>query len=274
MKHIQTATEQYRTMLRWLLSKGVDRIDLAVRRADTAFLSRGSADLDQAALERHIPWLRWQNMHGAEAYIRPARGRSWPVVFLDDVSPCMALRIADKYAALVVRTSRQGGCHVWLQLARPLDEDERHLAQAYLQPLVDADPASVSGEHWGRLAGTRNHKRGGQWIGVLAASDKPPWDPSPAFSPPRRGRRVASSRTSRTTRDNGRDESVAEFAWCCHCLRHGILPADIEDRLERRARERGKRNPPGYAARTLKAAMERLQDFNPYPSTLNTGDPT
>ncbi len=48
-------------------------------------------------------------------------------------------------------------------------------------------------KHFGRLAGTRNHKRGGQWTTLLASTFNPPWDPTPVLPPFRRGWPVALS---------------------------------------------------------------------------------
>ncbi len=75
--------------------------------------------------ELPLPWARFENSRGADVYIRPERIASWPLVLLDDVEISLARRIAAKYAALCVRTSPTGGCHVWLRCTRPLGEGER-----------------------------------------------------------------------------------------------------------------------------------------------------
>jgi hypothetical protein len=258
MKGNLSASEHIETMLNWFISHQVDRWDLAVLRPSGAFLVKSSRDLSPEALHRLLPWARGANAHSSEIYLRPARGHSWPVIFLDDVCEKMALPICEKYAAMAIRTSREGGCHVWLHITRPLDEAERSIAQRYLQTLVGSDPASVSGEHWGRLAGMKNHKRKGQWVGILAKSSRLPWNPAPAFSPPICGGRVALSRETSLPVSRCRDESAAEFAWCCHNLRNGSSPEEITLRLTMRAEKRGKRKPADYARRTVYAAMRRL----------------
>jgi len=184
MKRILTALAQIHTMISWFVTHGINRWDLAIRRRDAAFVARGTTDLDENRLDACIRWARYNNVQKADIYLRPARGYAWPVIFLDDVAVDMARRIAYKYAALVVPTSWQGGCQVWLHLTKPLDEEQRYKVQAFLKPLCGADPASINGEHWGRLAGTKNHKRQGQWTGILWTGSRMPYDPGPVLSPP------------------------------------------------------------------------------------------
>ena len=142
---------------------GIARADLAVRTANAAMLWYADRPLDALPLAL----ARAHNVKQADIYIRPARGSAWPMVLLDDVDIAMAQRVAKHYATLVVHTSAQGGCHLWLRLTRALDEAQRRQVQRWLIPKVDADPGSVSGEHLGRLAGMKNFKRAGQWVNVL-----------------------------------------------------------------------------------------------------------
>jgi hypothetical protein len=158
---------------------GIARADLAVRTANAAMLWYADRPLDDLPLAL----ARAHNVKQADIYIRPARGHAWPMVLLDDVDIAMAQRVAKHYATLVVHTSAQGGCHLWLRLTRALDEAQRRQVQRWLIPKVDADPGSVSGEHLGRLAGMKNFKRAGQWVNVLQ-QPRPhtrPWDPTPAL---------------------------------------------------------------------------------------------
>lgn len=253
----QTASGHTREMIGWMGSVGVDRFDLAVHRADGAFLAGHSRNLSACDLERYLGWARAENAHGAEVYVRPARGYAWPLLLLDDTPPHRAVAIARKYGALVVRTSTAGGCYMWLRVERALDETERCSAQRYLQPLVGADPGSISGEHWGRLAGFRNNKRG-EWVGVVAISHAPAWRPSLGLAQGAQVSSTAGKRQQGVSNSHGRDESVAEFAWCAHALRAGRQPHAIEAELGRRAHARGKRNPADYARRTVRRALERL----------------
>lgn len=247
------AMKQTEWQLRWFDEHLVVNLDLAVRRPDGTFVSKDSCDLDGVGVIRCLPWIRYENARQrADVYVRPARGHTWPVVFLDDVDPSVSRMVSRKYSALVIQTSQAGGCHVWLSVSRPLDESERSSAQRFLQQQLGSDPGSISGEHWGRLAGTKNHKRDGCWVNVLYASDGPPWEP--VLSSPDVGEE--SKRSARLAdRGSTRDESVAEFAWCCHRIREGLSLPQIETELSKRALKRGKRNPVDYAKRTARAAL-------------------
>ena len=257
------ATEHTKQMLNWFINHGVDHWDLAVRELPSGvWISPATArSLDRAGVEKHLPWCRAQNVRGNDVYIRPARGERWAYTMQDDVDPALACRIARRYAALAVRTSAAGGCQVWIAVAQPLTERERLLAQRRLCARVGSDPGSVSGEHWGRLAGLKNHKRGGQWVGVVMATEGAPWDPAPAlaaenegtasFSSPPRGGRVA-------RQDSGRDESAAEWGWTCGALAAGVPPAVVLARLIDHARPRRGRDAERYARLTIRKACARL----------------
>lgn len=206
------AKDHTEAMLRWWRRVGVESVDLAIRRPDGALLWHhrlGIGDLPLA-------WVRSENVRHADVYVRPARGEAWPVVFLDDVPPAVARRVAAKYAALVVETSPVGGCHLWLVCRWALDEVERSTAQRWLVERIEADPASTSGEHLGRLAGFKNWKRSGAWVNVRRMSGGRAWDPSPAV--PCHHPRVASdpSPLRRRLRSGpDRSESGREWGWVC-----------------------------------------------------------
>jgi hypothetical protein len=204
-----------------------------------------------------LRWARSENLRQAEIYIRPARGYSWPVVFLDDVAAPLAGRVARKYDALVVKTSPAGGCHLWLSCDRPLEEEARRETQRWLAGLVAADLGSISGEHLGRLAGFKNWKRGGVWVNVLDASDRGcRWDPEAALSS-----RHATMKTDvpsgarSTTTDTS--PSGQEWGWVCGLLEAGCSPSVAHARLREAARSRRGRDADRYALRTLKRALER-----------------
>jgi len=212
-----------------------------------------------------LGFLRAANARGAEIYARPARGRSWPLVFLDDVESRRARAVARKYRALVIETSTDGGAHVWLACTRALEEHERAQAQRWLARLMDADPASTSGEHLGRLAGFKNWKRGGVWVNVLARSNRtPPWDPAPALD-------TRASRVSRpiqgvahgitTPVRVGRDSSPSgrDWAWACSLLEHSADAQLVVRQLIERARDRRGRAAESYARRTVASALRHIR---------------
>ena len=241
-------------MLRWWHSAGVERADLAVRRADGAMIWHRSRALEQLPLR----WARAENVRAADVYVRPARGEPWPLTFLDDVPTQLARRITEKYSALAVQTSPAGGCHLWLACQRPLDEPERAGAQRWLAQRTGADPASISGEHLGRLVGFKNWKRSGVWVNLLAASRRRPWDPTPALGacrrrPRRRCPAASRPRVGRDTSPSGRD-----WAWVCGRLEVGRDHEVVYQRLVARARKRRGPDAERYARHTVDRAVRHV----------------
>lgn len=255
-----SAREHTGSMLAWWRESGITRADLGVRRADATMVLQSSALLSELPL----PWARFENSRGAEVYIRPERTASWPVVLLDDVEVSLARRIAAKYAALCVHTSPKGGCHVWLRCSRSLDEGERRDAQRWLADRSGSDPGSTSGEHFGRLAGFKNQKRGGVWVNVLTASTGPPWQVVETV-----GVGEASPGSSKmSTRPRGQDlaagvdcsPSGREWGRTCRALERGEDPLVVHDRLMQEARPRRGKDTERYAARTIEKALAHVRE--------------
>lgn len=250
------ASNQTQLMVRWWRESGIGRVDLAVKRSAGAMLWH--YDIPLSSLIPGSPLLAWaraENVRAAEVYARPARGSSWPLVFLDDLPAGIAVRAAQKYDALVIRTSEEGGCHLWLTCTRALGEEARHQAQRWLARRSGADPASTSGEHLGRLAGFKNWKRGGTWVNVIDAS--------------RRGRcwtpvlendcsRHATSRPPCGSRPTDTSESGQEWGWVCSLLEAGCDPHIAYHRLIERARPRRGNDAERYARRTVKRAADQV----------------
>lgn len=256
------ARDQTSAMLRWWEGAGIDRVDLAVRRADGTMAWHH----DQHLHDLPLSWAKAQNVRRADVYIRPARAGSWPLVFLDDVPAVPAAAVARKYAALVIRTSPAGGCHVWLRCTAALAEHERCHAQRWLASRIGADKGSVSGDHLGRLAGFRNWKRDGVWVNVLAASDLPSrWSPSDALgdAPPNAPSRDPA--ILRPTLATDTSPSGKEWGWVCGMLEAGLDPVTVHARLVEHARPRRGADAHRYASRTLARAMRRR--YAPPPPT-------
>jgi hypothetical protein len=218
-------------MLRWWQKAGIHRVDLGVRRNNDKMIWQHDQTLDAIPLS----WAKWENVRGAEVYIRPARVYPWPMVFLDDLPVATAARAARKYDALVVHTSRKGGCHLWLSCTYALDEEARSRAQRWLAQRVGADVLSTSGEHLGRLAGFKNWKRGGVWVNVLDASlQGRSWNPKFAETVRPDNPKSASPRI------NGVDTTPSgrEWGWICGLLEAGYDPQSVYYRLVDSARQR------------------------------------
>lgn len=255
-------------MLAWWRAIGVDRVDLAVRRSREAPHAAAPAWLWQhsirlADLPRLLPWTRAENAQNADIYARPARGPTWPVVFLDDLVPAAALALTTRHPGLCVQTSPEGGCQIWLRCERPLDEHERYRLQKHLVILHGADPGSVSGEHLGRLAGYRNWKRQGPWVNVLAATlDGQPL-PAPRNTEPPSALPPSGRSHSPLHVQPGRDtsESAREWGWTLGALQAGLEPEITYLRLLARARPRRGADAERYARRTIERALVHLAGF-------------
>jgi hypothetical protein len=244
------AVSHTHSMLGWWTTAGIDLADLAIKRPGTGMIWHNAMPLESLPLS----WVRAENLHKAEVYIRPARGYSWPLVLLDDVSPVLATRVARKYDALVVKTSKEGGCHLWLSCSFELDEEARKQAQRWLVKRTGADPRSSSGEHLGRLAGFRNWKRGGTWVNVLASSRHGRhWLPRAEDDGRLRNRLKPTQRPHRHTPDSS--ESGKEWGWVCKMLEAGSDPDIVYYHLVQRARPRRGHDAERYASRTINCAI-------------------
>ncbi|MFH1009025.1 MAG: DNA-primase RepB domain-containing protein [Candidatus Latescibacterota bacterium] len=255
------ASDHTEAMLTGWKALGVDRADLAVRLPDGEMCWQRNRALEDLPLA----WPRAMNAHTAEVYIRPARGFEWPVVFLDDVATSLALEAVGRHGGLAVRTSPAGGCHLWLPCSRPLDEEGRHKVQRWLAGRFGADPASVSGEHLGRLAGFRNWKRGGCWVNLLRFLMDPdialvipqeilePEQPSSCCWVKPTSPADPYTRSGRDTSPSGMD-----WRWVCTMLEAGKDPEQIRRDLVVMARSRRGEDAERYARRTVGSAMRKV----------------
>jgi hypothetical protein len=248
------ATDQTALMIAWWNTVGLDRVDLAVRRADGSMLWH--RDLVLTALP--LAWARAENVRHADIYLRPARGHAWPVAFVDDVAVDRARRVARDTGALVIETSPAGGCHLWIACDHPLAEVDRAHAQRWWVRQLDADPGSVSGEHLGRLAGFKNWKRGGCWVNVLVAPRAGcPWNPTVALAhTPSTVRRPPAP----WPRTDGGDTSPSgcDWAWVCTRLEAGHAASRVYDELITRCRPRRGADAERYAQRTVEQAQRHV----------------
>ena len=223
--------------------------------------SRSAADGVAVCLGESGERTRCRGVHST------ARVYAWHILFLDDVPINTAVRVARKYDALVIFTSREGGCHVWLRCSQKLDEEARLKAQRWLAARIDADPGSVSGEHLGRLAGFKNWKRGGTWVNAIEATHRDRcWQPAPALSCrqneedsrvryPLRHREPAPRSTYTDQSESGR-----EWGWVCGRLEAGYHPSTVYKELVELASARRGRDTRRYAARTINRALRRLEE--------------
>ena len=256
------AADHTRSMLEAFQAAGVDRVDLAVRNQEGQMLWQRNWAIGDLPLA----WLRAANVSCAEIYLRPARGYDWPLLFLDDVAIPIALKAVDGHGGLAVQTSAAGGCHLWLPIPRPLDEAGRCRAQRWLAERFGADPASISGEHLGRLAGFKNWKRCGCWVNVLLCRMAPgdlrrhlEIPPKVMEGEPRQGKAAGPgqpAQRNRTRRDTS--PSGMDWAWVCNMLEAGMDPGKVQRELVATAWSRRGADTERYARRTVERAMEKL----------------
>jgi hypothetical protein len=244
-------------MLKWWKNANIHQVDLAVRQSSGHMMWHNNHSIDNLPLS----WAKAENVKQSDIYIRPARGCSWPLVFLDDVNPTMAVRIAKKYHTLVIHTSNSGGCHLWISLSNSLDEFSRYQVQKHLAHLVTADLGSISGEHLGRLAGMKNWKRQGVWVNTIQVerSNQRPLDPTPLFnisqSSPKTTRSV--SKSNRSLNDSS--ESVKEWGWVCGALQSGMDPQAVYNRLLEHSLPRRGHDAKRYVGYTIKRALHHIR---------------
>jgi hypothetical protein len=281
------AASQVTRMLDWFEAVGVATWNLAalVTQADgRQVIQGGDRARDRAEVLKCVPWAAALNArHGAAIYMRPARWTadgaraSWPVVFFDDVPPDIVAQT--RWRALVIQTS-PGRHHVWVACDRPLAEHERRIVQSAMQSQMHSDPASTSGEHYGRAAGFRNHKRQA-WVSIKATVGGDPLNvdgiierasvsaPQAHSSPPQgvggggrvlhsSGGRGGGGRQSESEREFG--HVIGRLRWQMDRDPSGVLreAEALTAALEAQAYARGKRDPTDYARRTVAAAMARL----------------
>lgn len=253
------------TMLAGWKSARVTRADLALRRSSGAMLWQSNLALEELPLA----WARAENAHGAEVYIRPARGLDWPMVFLDDVLPEVAMAAARGHGGLAIQTSPAGGCHLWLPCAQILGEAARHRAQRWLAERMGGDLGSLSGEHLGRLAGFKNWKRGGCWVNVVAFPEDQSTAAEGLILPPdaiAAGKEHAQALTAGGSVTLARKSSAGdcspsgqEWGWACRMLEAGWDPERVCQELTQQARNRRGPDAERYARRTVDRAVAKIR---------------
>ena len=254
------ASDHTEAMLAGWKGMGVDRADLALRLPDGEVAWQRNRPLESLPLA----WPRAANAHGAEVYIRPARGFEWPLVFLDDVAVALAMEAVERHGGLAIQTSNAGGCHLWLPCSRPLDEGRRCRVQRWLAGSFGADPASISGEHLGRLAGFRNWKRCGCWVNLLRSLVDPEislivpgalqeGEDRSACPGAKHGPPDPYTRSGRDTSPSGMD-----WYWVCTRLEAGADPEQVRRDLVAAAWARRGQDAERYARRTVESAMRKV----------------
>lgn len=287
--------QQFESMLAFFRRHAVTHVNLAalvkLPSGNTSMMHHDMPRTLDAAVQS-LPWARSENAAEHDIHIRPARyldgvPASWSMVFLDDVPPTMAKSIADKYPSCVIETST-GRCHVWIATKQALTEQQRAAVQTSLVKRLHAlsisyaDPASTSGEHFGRSPGFKNWKRGGVWSNLKWVTSGNPLDAElhlPSMENPSETGQSSKGvapisphpRGCSVLNNSFGSPSESEFGWVIGRLRwwtqSGRAVADAEGfiirKIAERALDRGKRSTveaaEEYARRTFKAAVSKLR---------------
>src|SRR5262249_50020582 len=112
---------------------------------------------DVPALMRSVPWLRFQNSHGRNVYIRP-RGEH-NLTLVDDLKPAAIdiMKQAGFRPALVVETSPEN-YQAWVKHSEVLTKETGTAAARALARQFGGDLGAADWRHFGRLAGFTNRK--------------------------------------------------------------------------------------------------------------------
>ncbi|MES2365238.1 MAG: DNA-primase RepB domain-containing protein [Pseudomonadota bacterium] len=256
-------------LLHCLAAPGKDFfVDLGTRTPEDVFRQKGINDADVCSLryDAILGHLKHENAADhMDIYMRPARGagdRVYSYVFLDDLKLGTAKQLARGKKHVLVNTSSDSH-HLWLATDNQINEATRKEYQKHLAAAHGGDPGSTSGDHFGRLPGFKNWKRGGCWVNLISFDmDAPPialsslgvshdasCDSSPlTHSLPQGGARtlaggVGTPGFSGSVSGSGgsSDESHKEFRFACESLRHNVSTTKIIENIAARALDRGKR---------------------------------
>ena len=253
-----------------LTGLGVDRFDLGVRK-DGKFRQAGLSGLIFGDVTKRLGCLGAEKKKGADVYFRPAAAESWPIVFVDDLTTGQARALAGKYQCWIVETSVKRH-HAWiLTSGKPLLVWQRYAVQKMIVSTGWGDPGRKSGDHFGRVPGFKNWKRG-EWVNLKESPNQDLMRLSPwggvlhPGTPEAAGTRPAKfaggeRRMGRGESMKMQTESEKEFGWTCGWLRSGGDPEEAVRRLTLRAAERGKwgKSPEGYARLTVENAQRIYQ---------------
>jgi len=281
--------DQIQTFLKWFTHQGVNAFDIHVRKPKSLnenyktgewvwlnYNENVSADYIKNKL---IMWIKYENARGSDIYFRPYRNDKHAVIFLDDVPCDKALKVAKKYTACVVETSCNN-TQVWLAIDKPLDKNDRKLAQRFLRDKGYTDSGSISGDHLGRLCGVKSQKHV-SWVNLVKTSIVKPYSPiienneTDIFPPTESITSVYNAVKMNKQKienkigglcalkvlsfRNDTSASGKEFGWILGMLRAGIDNATVKEKLLHTSVVRNKLNADKYVEYTLKKASNILK---------------
>jgi hypothetical protein len=112
---------------------------------------------DRQTLLASILWLRFQNLHGRNIYIRPKGEHSLTLV--DDLkSPAIERMKAEGFTPAIVIETSPGNFQAWLNHGRILPKELSTATARALAERFGGDRGAADWRHFGRLAGFSNRK--------------------------------------------------------------------------------------------------------------------
>jgi hypothetical protein len=112
---------------------------------------------DKQTLLRSVGWLRYQNSHGRNIYIRP-KGEH-PLSMVDDLTADAIQQMKQQgFEPCVVVETSPGNFQAWLNHGKVLPKAESTLAARLLAQRFGGDQGAADWRHFGRLAGFTNRK--------------------------------------------------------------------------------------------------------------------
>jgi len=262
--------DQIRAFPAWFDRLGVETFDIHVRMprvpdqdyktGEWIWLANHENLACDHIISRLVGWLRQKNANGSDIFFRPHRHGRHNVIFPDDVPKNRARAVLGKYGGCAIET-HPGNTQIWLKVDRRLTTPERKQAQIILRDLGFTDPGSVSGDHLGRICGFVSQKRK-CWVNLAGTSDMGPWKPVLEEASPRLSPRGSCASKKNDPRRPFRDTSASgrEWGWVMGMPGSGMSFDIVLERLIAAANGRGKNNAAGYARRTVRKAVGKLEN--------------
>ena len=150
----EVVRQQITAMKSEVFELGLFRLAGAAEGLDAGMLPRA---WDSETLLRSIPWLRLENMHGRNIYIRPQGEHHLSLV--DDLSKTAIDRMKAEgfQPAAIVETSPRN-YQAWLDHGERLPRDIGTAVARALASRFEGDTKAADWRHFGRLAGFTNQK--------------------------------------------------------------------------------------------------------------------
>jgi hypothetical protein len=271
---------------RQLTAMGSEHFDIGVLRRGGRMLLREGWTANK--IEPAIRWLRHENAHGAQIFVRPHGLHALSLIDDLSASTIAAMKVSGFQPAVIVETS-PANFQVWLNHGRILDRDLSSLAAKELSRRFGGDLSSADWRHFGRLAGFTNQKEIRRLPNGLAPfvrlreAQGRVYSAAPEFLR-QLDALAADARAERearfSTRDGGRDRTIrsldefqrdpkyggdlhrADMAWADYAASRGLSATEIEREIINArdlSKKGGRRRQIAYAERTALKALAAVR---------------